>query len=88
MKSRQTEGWLPRARFLARLFLAPRDDRAAPLQWVFRLGTAEIWRLGQRRRSQYLAALLDRKCNETPVDAPDRFSGRTHSSVQPGASER
>jgi hypothetical protein len=88
MKSGQTEGWLRRARLLARLFSAPRDDRAAPLQWVFRLGTAEIWRLGQRRRSQYLAALLNRKCNETAVDAPERFSGRTHSCGQPGASER
>ena len=47
-----------------RLFSAPSDDRANPLQSVFSMGSAEIWRLGQRRRSQFLAAQLSRKRNE------------------------
>ncbi len=86
MKSRQS--WLRPGGLLARLFLAPSDDRAAPLEGIFRFNTAEIWRLGQQRRSQYLAALLNRKSTETDLDAPDRFSSRTHSWAQPGAPER
>jgi hypothetical protein len=82
MKSRQTENWLRPRGLLARLFLVP-GDGTVPLQSVLRLGSAEIWRLGQQRRSQYLVALLNRKRNETAVDAPDRFSGRTHRASSP-----
>lgn len=77
MKSRQTQSWLRPGKLLARLFLAPDDDRLASLQSIFRFDSAEIWRLGQQRRSRYLAALLHRKSNKTAVDAPDGFSGRT-----------
>jgi len=42
------------------------------LQSLFRLNSAEAWRLGQRRRSQFLAALLKRKREDTAADAPDR----------------
>jgi len=71
MKSRQTQSWLRPDELLARLFLALDDDRAASLQSIFRFDSAEIWRLGQQRRSRYLAALLHRKSNKTVVDAPD-----------------
>jgi hypothetical protein len=70
MKSRQTQSWLRPGGLLARLFLAPNDDRAASLQSIFRFDSAEVWRLGQQRRSQYLAALLHRERNKTAVDAP------------------
>jgi hypothetical protein len=58
MKSRQAQSWLRPGEWLARLFLAPDHDRAASLQSIFRFDSAEIWRLGQQRRSRYLAALL------------------------------
>jgi hypothetical protein len=77
MKSRQTQSWLRPGELLARLFLPPDDDRAASLQSIFRFDSAEIWRLGQQRRSRYLATLLHRKSNKTAVDAPDGVSGRT-----------
>jgi hypothetical protein len=80
MKSRQTPSWLRSGELLARLFLAPDDDRSASLQSIFRFDSAEIWRLGQQLRSHYLAALLHRKTNKTAVDAPDSFSGRTQRS--------
>jgi hypothetical protein len=32
------------------------------------VGSAEIWRLGQQRRAQYLAALLNRKRDESAPD--------------------
>jgi hypothetical protein len=88
MKSRQIESWLRPGGLVVRLFSAPSGDRAAPFQSIFHFDLAEIWRLGQQRRSQYLAALLNRKSNETALDVPDRFSGRTHPRVQRGASER
>jgi hypothetical protein len=88
MKSRRIESWSVPGGLLARLFSAPSDERAAPLQSIFRFDSAEIWRLAQQRRSQYLAALLNRKSNKTALDAPDGFSGGTHSWVQPGASKR
>jgi len=56
-----TQSWLRPGELLARFFLAPDDNRAASLQSIFRLDSAEIWRLGQQLRSQYLAALLHRK---------------------------
>jgi hypothetical protein len=71
MKSRQTQSWLRPGGLLARLFLAPSDERAVSLQGFFRFDLAEIWGLGQKRRSQCLAALLRSKCNQTAVDAPD-----------------
>jgi hypothetical protein len=80
MKSRQTQSWLRPGELLARLLLAPDDDRAGSLQSIFRFDSAEIWRLGQQHRSRYLAALLHRKSNKTAVDAPDGFSGRTQRS--------
>jgi hypothetical protein len=80
VKSRQTQSWLRSGKLLARLFLAPDDDRAASLQCIFRFDSAEIWRLSQQRRSRYLAALLHRKSNKTAVDAPDGFSGRAQRS--------
>jgi hypothetical protein len=80
MKSRQTQSWLRPGELLARLFLAPDDDRGASLQSIFRFDSAEIWRLGQQRRSQYLAALLHPKSNKIAVDAPDGFSDRTQRS--------
>lgn len=61
MKSRQTQSWLRPGELLARLFSAPDDDRAASLQSIFRFDSAEIWRLGQQLRSQYLTGLLHRK---------------------------
>ena len=70
MKPRQTQSWSRPDESLARLFLAPDDDRAASLQSIFRFDSAEVWRLGQQRRSQYLAALLHRERNKTAVDAP------------------
>src|SRR6516164_3324272 len=87
VKSRQTKTWLRLGRLLARLFSAPYDHKAVPLQGIFHFDSAELWRLGQQRRSQCLAALLNRKRSETAVDAPDPFSGRTHSRVPAGASE-
>jgi len=75
-----TQSWLRPGELLARFFLAPDDNRAASLQSIFRLDSAEIWRLGQQLRSQYLAALLQRKTNKTALDAPDGFSGRTQRS--------
>jgi hypothetical protein len=88
MKSIQIGSWLRPGGLLARLLSAPCDDGAAPSQSLFRFDSAEAWRLGQRRRSQYLAALLNRKRNETPVDVPDRFRGRTFPRMQLRASER
>jgi len=73
---------------LARLFSAPSRDGAALVQDVFRFDSAEVWRLGQQRRGQYLNAFLHRKRNETAADAPDRFSGRTHAWVAPRAPKR
>jgi hypothetical protein len=69
MKSRQTQSWLHPGELLARLFLAPNDDRAASSQSIFRFDSAEIWRHGQQCRSRYLAALLHRKSNKTAVAA-------------------
>jgi hypothetical protein len=80
MKLRQTQSWLCPGELLARLFLAPDDDRAGSLQRIFRFDSAQIWRLGQQHRSRYLAALLYRKSNKTAVDAPNGFSGRTQRS--------
>jgi len=60
MKAGKSAIWLRSCRALARLFLSSDDDRAAPMQSFFHLDSAEIWRFGQQRRSQYLAALLNR----------------------------
>jgi hypothetical protein len=68
MKPRRIESWLASGGPLARLFSAPDDDQANPLRSVFRVGSAEIWRLGQQRRAQYLAALLNRKRDERAPD--------------------
>jgi hypothetical protein len=46
---------------LARLFSPPSDHEAAPSQGIFGSSSADVWRLGQQRRTQYLAALLNRQ---------------------------
>ena len=66
MKPKENRTRLPSRELLKRFFLAPSDDRANPLQSVFSMGTAEIWRLGQQRRSQCLAAWLGQKRSGDP----------------------
>src|SRR5215472_1056681 len=83
---RRIRRWLRPGGLLARFLSAPSDDRAAPLQGVFRLSSAEVWRLAQQRRSQYLAVPLNRKSTEAAIDGPDRLSGRTQPRpTDPGA---
>jgi len=69
---RRIPRWLRPGGLLAPLLSAPSDDRAAPMQGVFRWSSAEVWRLAHQRRSQYLTALLKRKSTEA-ADSPDRF---------------
>src|SRR5215472_8322291 len=71
---RRIRRWSRPGGLLARFLLAPSDDRAAPLQGVFRLSSAEVWRLAQQRRAQYLAAPLNRNSTDAAIDQPDRLS--------------
>ena len=75
MKATETEGWSRLGRLLSRL-MAASDDGAAPLQGLFRMGSAEVRRLGEQRRAQYFVTLLSWKRDEavepqvTPTGAP------------------
>jgi len=64
-------------RLLAQLFLSPRQNGGARSQGLFRASAAEVWRLGQQRRSQFLAALLKRKRDAPAVHMSQRIPGRT-----------
>jgi hypothetical protein len=83
MKPIRTHRWLRRARSLARFFFSPGNQGAASSRGIFRLSSAEAWRVGQARRSQFLAALLKRKRKTPTVNTPDRFPVRTDLTCNP-----
>lgn len=78
MTFRKRTTWLHSGGFLARLFSALRDDVARPMPGLFHYDSAEIWRRGQLRRSQYLAALVNRRSNVAAEDEVDCPGGRSH----------
>lgn len=68
--------WLRARKLLARFLFALNKDRNSTCGSGSHFDSADIRRLAERRRSQYLVALLDRKSDEPAVDASERCRPR------------
>jgi len=70
-------------KLLARFLSALSKGGNAPFERAFHVDPADVRRFAERRRAQYLAALLKRKRDKAATDEPDRVGDPTFSELRP-----